>query len=109
MKNIALTPKEIPAEIYNFKKWVTDINPTNLSETINKLLNQCQFTVLSFVDYNFPNNGYTALWLLAESHLAIHTFAEKNLTYIELSGCNYEKNLHFQNKINQIYTDAKKI
>ena len=29
----------------------------------------------------------TALFLLSESHFAIHTFPEENTTYIELSSC----------------------
>ena len=31
---------------------------------------------------------YTKLWLLGESHLALHTFPEENKDYVELSSCN---------------------
>ena len=32
--------------------------------------------------------GYTKLYLLSESHFAIHTFPEEKLAYYELSSCN---------------------
>ena len=40
------------------------------------------------MEHSFQPQGYTAIWLLAESHFAIHTFPEENKTYIELSSCN---------------------
>lgn len=40
------------------------------------------------MEHYFEPQGYTCLWLLSESHFAIHTFPEANKTYIELSSCN---------------------
>ena len=37
------------------------------------------------------NLGYSALWLLAESHFAVHTFPEERKSYIELSSCVEDK------------------
>lgn len=48
------------------------------------------------MEQHFPNGGYTALWLLAESHLAVHTFPESKATYLELSGCNESKTEAFK-------------
>jgi len=42
------------------------------------------------MEHNFAPQGYTAIWLLSESHFAIHTFPEEHKTYIELSSCNRE-------------------
>ena len=42
---------------------------------------------LIYIDYHFTPYGFTALYLLSESHLAIHTFPEENKSYIELSSC----------------------
>ena len=39
------------------------------------------------MEHYFTPYGYTALFLLAESHFALHTFPEENKTYIELSSC----------------------
>ena len=45
------------------------------------------FGVLDVIEKHFEPIGYTALFLLSESHFAIHTFPEHNQTYIELSSC----------------------
>ena len=42
------------------------------------------------MDHHFSPQGYTALWLLTESHFAVHTFPEFGRSYIELSSCNLE-------------------
>ena len=41
-------------------------------------------------EHPFNPQGYTALWLLSESHFAVHTFPEFGKSYIELSSCNLE-------------------
>jgi S-adenosylmethionine/arginine decarboxylase-like enzyme len=51
------------------------------------MLLSSNFKVLKRVSHNFSPYGFTALFLLSESHLAIHTFPEENKTYIELSSC----------------------
>jgi S-adenosylmethionine decarboxylase len=75
------------AQMFNFNDWIEETNPFILREKFNKILKESGFGVLSFVEYNFEPQGYTALWLLSESHFAIHTFPEENKTYIELSSC----------------------
>lgn len=54
----------------------------------DEALKRSGFSVLSVVDHHFQPQGYTALWLLSESHFAVHTFPEYGKTYIELSSCN---------------------
>lgn len=56
-------------------------------------LRKAGFGVLGFTEYHFKGDGkdhvdgWTGLWLLSESHLAIHTFGQQNCSYIELSSC----------------------
>lgn len=54
------------------------------------LLCKAGFTILGVRAHHFHPQGYTALWLLSESHFAVHTFPEFGKTYIELSSCNLE-------------------
>lgn len=75
------------AKIYNYQSWIAETNPTELKEKFESLLNQAGFGILQVVEHNFKPYGYTALFLLSESHFAIHTFPEENTTYIELSSC----------------------
>jgi S-adenosylmethionine decarboxylase len=83
--------KQIKARIYNHQHWVVDTEPEKLKEKYTSLLQKSGFTILKFDEHYFEEQGYTCFWLLAESHLAIHTFPENNTTYVELSSCNEEK------------------
>jgi S-adenosylmethionine decarboxylase len=75
------------AKMYNYSCWVEETDPNKLKEVYDKLLNESGFNVLKYIDYHFTPYGFTALYLLSESHLAIHTFPEENKSYIELSSC----------------------
>ncbi len=81
----------VEAKIYNLKFWISECNPKFLRDFFQDKLTKVKFNILLFNEYHFPEKGYTCFWLLAESHLAIHTFPESNKTYIELSSCNKEK------------------
>jgi S-adenosylmethionine/arginine decarboxylase-like enzyme len=67
-----------------------------LKSVFNELLDQATFKVLNFSENEFSPFGYTALWLLSESHFAIHTFPEHHMSYIELSSCNALKHEIFE-------------
>lgn len=75
------------AQMFNYNSWVEETNPFELRKKYDSQLKNSGFGVLSFVEYNFEPQGYTALWLLSESHFAIHTFPEEGKSYIELSSC----------------------
>ncbi|OJJ20473.1 spermidine synthase [marine bacterium AO1-C] len=76
------------AAIYNYRVWVEEVQPTILKTSFDTILKESGFTVLNFMEHLFEPQGYTAIWLLGESHFALHTFPEENKTYIELSSCN---------------------
>ena len=88
--------KKVPAQIYNFQYWTKQTCPKILKTTLDSLLKQSNYTVIQYIEHHFPVSGFTAIWLLAESHLAVHTFPTDNTSYIELSGCNKEMNLAFE-------------
>ncbi len=75
------------AKIYNISKWIKETDPNKLKNDYSDLLVLSGFDILNFQEHYFKPAGYTALWLLGESHLAIHTFPEENKSYIELSSC----------------------
>lgn len=84
------------AELYNYKAWVAESTPQALKELGNDLLEACKFEVLGFMEHHFQPQGYTCLWLLGESHLAIHTYPEHSKSYIELTSCVASKNMAFK-------------
>lgn len=93
--------REVKAEIYNFQEWIRVTDPSILKRDFNELLLQSGYNILNFMDYTFPNGGYTSIWLLAESHLAIHTFVSEGRSYIELSGCSEEMSERFKVAFNR--------
>lgn len=76
------------AKIYNLSGWIKETDPHKLKKNYSDLLGLSGFEILSFQEHYFDPIGYTALWLLGESHFAVHTFPEENKSYFELSSCN---------------------
>lgn len=76
------------AKIWNFNRWIEETDPAKLKSYFDKVVENAGFHVLDSIEHLFVPYGYTKLYLLAESHFAIHTFPEEGKTYIELSSCN---------------------
>lgn len=89
------------AMMWNKYFWIGSIDPVELKTTYQDLLIDSGFTILNHVEHYFKPHGYTCLYLLGESHLAIHTFPEEGKTYIELSSCNEEYFYNFVKKIDE--------
>jgi len=72
---------------------MTGLNPTFfeknalIERTIKEALKKDNFNVLDFLSFNFQPQGFTALVLLSESHLAIHTYPEHNAIYFNMYSC----------------------
>lgn len=78
------------AKIWNYSEWIAETNPQKIKDLFDKLLGESGFNMLDCSEHHFQPQGYTALWLLSESHFAAHTFPEYGKSYIELSSCNLE-------------------
>jgi len=78
-----------------------------LKKDVEGLIIGSGFTVLKFVDHAFEPQGYTALWLLAESHCALHTFPEEQKAYLEISSCNSEMYVNFVVAYHQYIKNGK--
>jgi len=79
----------VKAVMYNYSNWINyDITKeAEIIEKLEKLLIKSGFTIVKKVEHHFEVQGYTALWLLSESHFAVHTFPEESKLYIEISSC----------------------
>ena len=77
--------------MFNDRCWINreDLcNDTNqLKAHFENILEKCGFGILGYVEHHFDPHGYTGLWLLSESHFAVHTFPEEGKMYVELSSC----------------------
>lgn len=75
------------AVMYNYNTWIKYQKEEDLVIEIEKSLKECGFTIINKIEHYFPKQGYTGLWLLSESHCAVHSFPEENKIYIEISSC----------------------
>lgn len=75
------------AIMYNYNTWIKYQKEENLVQELEQKLIKAGFTIIDKVEYYFPKQGYTGLWLLSESHFAIHTFPEEDKIYLEISSC----------------------
>ena len=75
------------AKMNRWYGWTTETDPKVLDNKYRLMLLKAGFTIVNNCEYHFKPHGYTKLYLLAESHFAIHTFPEEGKTYLELSSC----------------------
>lgn len=75
------------AQIWNKRWWTESTDARMLDHVLEKAARGAGFQIIGEVKKDFDPFGHTAIWLLAESHLAVHTFPECDKAYIELSSC----------------------
>lgn len=95
--------KNISSLIYNSKFYIQETDPDVLTISFTNFLNSANFTIIDSIAHHFSPQGFTVIWLLAESHLALHTFPEHNKTYIEISSCSIESYNNFLEIVAQQY------
>ena len=75
------------AYMNNFNAWIKYEDEKKLILEIERELLNSGFHVLNKCEHFFKPYGYTGLWLLSESHFAIHSFPEEDKIYVELTSC----------------------
>ncbi|MEA3346931.1 MAG: S-adenosylmethionine decarboxylase [Candidatus Auribacterota bacterium] len=75
------------AEMFNRAWWICFSSTNPLKEMLLELAKASGFGVLSYCENYFKPQGYSLCILLEESHLALHTFPEHGVSYLELSSC----------------------
>ena len=73
--------------MYNYHNWIKYEDEKIFVDKCKKMLIESGFKIINQVEHYFTPYGYTGIFLLAESHFAIHSFPEENKIYIELSSC----------------------
>src|SRR5258706_13009216 len=92
--------------LFFYRGWLNTLDAENVKNVFADILQKSNFQKLGFIEHSFSPQGYTCLWLLGESHLAIHTFPERNKMFFELCSCSKSKLLDFQE---QLETHYKKV
>jgi len=55
--------------------------------TLNRAAKLAKASVLNMISYKFEPQGVTAIALLAESHISIHTWPESNYSAVDIFTC----------------------
>lgn len=97
------------AKIDEYSEWIPETEPEQLKIVFNEMLTAAGFGILNFMEHRFQPQGWTGLWLLSESHFAVHTFPEESITYIQLSSCNRDMYQRFLQKLQQWKKDFKEV
>ena len=95
------------ARMENFSTWIDYRNDLTHKEELESLLLEAGFNILNYMEHPFEPQGFTAVWLLAESHCALHTFPEEQKTYVELTSCNIPMFVQFVQRFNAFYHGVK--
>jgi len=64
-----------------------------LNKIVKTFLDEHKFTVLNVVSHDFSPQGFTLIFLLSESHLAVHTYPEYNSLYFSFYSCRGENDV----------------
>lgn len=60
-----------------------------IEETLGKSAKLMGLTLLKTISHKFTPQGLTAITLLAESHIAIHTYPDENSIFVEVMSCGH--------------------
>lgn len=93
--------KTLIANVYEIKNIDLISHVDNIIPLLDLIVNKCHLNVIEKCSYQFEPCGVTAIYLLAESHLSIHTFPEDKRVRIDLYCCN--PNVEFDIALDIIY------
>jgi S-adenosylmethionine/arginine decarboxylase-like enzyme len=65
--------------------------PEVLSRAIIGLVEESGLAVIGETSSRFPDGGMTMVWILAESHLVLHYWAEEGFSTLDLHVCDYQR------------------
>lgn len=65
--------------------WLPKYDQFKILVEIERMLEK--YTVVNHVAHQFKPHGLTKVWVLAESHCAVHTYPEANFIAVDLYTC----------------------
>jgi S-adenosylmethionine decarboxylase len=79
--------KHMICDIKNITNFKLLITPHLLTDLLDIICHKYNYTVLKKSTHEFTPRGFTAIYLLSESHISIHTYPEKNYAAIDIYTC----------------------
>ena len=85
--------KHLIADIHNISNFELLNTLDGIEPLMRKIIQEIKLNVVGEIHKQFEPIGATSLYLLAESHLSIHTFPEGKYCTIDLYCCNDKINM----------------
>jgi len=98
--NTNTSGKHMICDIKNIRNHILINNADLITQLLDTICNKYDFTILNRSFHKFPMYGFSAIYLLTESHISIHTFPEKNYVAIDIYTC---RQYHNNDSYNEIY------
>ncbi len=67
-------------------------NLNDIKKEAGNIIKKSGFKIINFCGHKFKNSGVSLVFLVSESHVAIHTWPEHGSVNIDIFFCNYSKN-----------------
>lgn len=74
-------------------------SPDEIKKLLDEICEKYNYTILSKTEHIFDPIGYTALYLLSESHISVHTFPEHKYISMDIYTCRTYENNDVYNEI----------
>lgn len=87
-----VTVKHLAAKLSGCDKQLLN-DEKRLKEMLDEVSSSVKMTVLRRATHRFEPQGVSLVYLLAESHISLHTWPECGLADIEIVSCNKESDL----------------
>jgi S-adenosylmethionine/arginine decarboxylase-like enzyme len=75
----------------------------HLDDAIDSLIGLLNLHVVKKINYNFEPIGKTFVYILSESHLAVHTWPEYQLLHLDLVTCSHLEKINVEDAIKQSF------
>lgn len=82
-------------------------NMAYLREMCSAVIAKVKLTPLKDVEHQFEPQGISIIYLLAESHLSIHTWPENNSFAMDIHSCNSDIDMDGVKKVIHSYLNVK--
>jgi S-adenosylmethionine decarboxylase len=79
--------KHMICDIKDIKNQNLMNDPQQLTQLLDHICKTYDYTILQISKHEFEPQGFTAVYLLSESHISIHTYPENNYVAIDIYTC----------------------
>jgi len=79
--------KHMICDIKNITNHTLLNDPKQITYILDNICKKYNYTILQKSAHEFEPQGFTAIYLLSESHISIHTYPENNYAAIDIYTC----------------------